>query len=892
MNNNNMQTKSKSALWLAAILGLLLLTGCGKRDISHTEPRPFSEFLHASTAELRAAQLSNISYRLQFNLDKESEVFSGVTEISFDLAADNQNDLSIDFNQGTVQAITKDGKAIPYSYEKWFITIPATELSPGTNQLIISYDHPYATDGSGLHRFVDPQNAEIYLYTDFEPYDANRLFPHFDQPDLKASYSLQVSAPDDWQIISATRERSIEQKTDKKLWTFPASDLFSSYVFSLHAGNYAVWEDQFEDIPLRLFARQNLAQYVDIDEWFIPTKQSFAFFNEYFDVRYPFGKYDQIIVPDFNAGAMENVGAVTFNEAYVSKSEKSTLSKMRLANVIAHEMAHMWFGDLVTMRWWNGLWLNESFATYMANLALSKASDFDNVWEVFYARSKQWAYRTDDSVNTHAIELAVASTGEAMTNFDGITYGKGASVLKQLPFYLGEENFRQGVSNYLKKFSYKNTDLDDFIGELGLAADMDMSQWTQDWLYQAGLNTISVAYQCTDNRLSQMSIQQTAPEGFPTLREQRVQIGLYNLGDKGLSLVSAVPVTYRGATTDIPEVLGLACPDLVYPNEGDWGYVKVDLDKNSLAVAKQHINAVQSSMMRLMLWQSLIDSVNDANLSAETFVEFAMANIAGESNYNVARAIGNGLLDTLDYLSTATRLGLKDYSALYAQVENLHLELLSRAQPGSDLQKYWYSNYVDVSKNPGHLSNLRQILDGGKGFEGLVIDQDKRWDIIARLNRYQHGDYKALLSAEAELDNSDIGVKYAIYSEVLRPDPDVKARWFEAITLNPDNLKLATLRYVMAGLFPAEQTVLEQPFKTRILAQIPILNQSNDLGLTRAFARAMLPAQCTAESEQELKALVGEYSAMKPQIVKAVKARHQTVERCIKALALLQTDQG
>ena len=874
--------------WLAVIISLTLLASCDNRVSNQMPPRPTSEFLFAETAELRADQLSNVSYGLRFNLDKQADWFSGVTQISFDLAEGNQDDLSIDLSQGTVHSITKDGVPIPFRYDKWFISIAASELSPGRNTLVIHYSHPYATDGSGLHRFVDPENGEIYLYTDFEPYDANRLFPHFDQPDLKASYSLEVSAPADWQIISATRETSIAQLGDKRHWTFPTSAVFSSYIFSLHAGNYAVWEDQFEDIPLRLFARQSLAPYVVTDEWFTPTKQSFAFFHRYFDIRYPFGKYDQIIVPDFNAGAMENVGAVTFNEVYIAKSEKSTLAKMRLANVIAHEMAHMWFGDLVTMRWWNGLWLNESFATYMANLALAEASDFDKVWEVFYSRTKQWAYRTDDSVNTHPIELAVASTGEAMTNFDGITYGKGASVLKQLPYYLGEENFRLGVSNYLKKFSYKNTDLDDFIGELGKAADMDLSQWTQDWLYKAGLNSIRVDYQCADNQISSLVIHQTAPEDFPTLREQRVQIGFYARADNGLSRTSAVPVTYSGATTQVPEVVGMPCPDLVYPNEEDWGYVKVDLDKKSLAVAKQAINAVDSSMMRLMLWQSLIDSVSDANLSAETFVEFALANMADESDYTVARAIGGGLIKALDYLSTATRLDIADFNTVYAEVENKHYQLLSNAAPGSDLQKYWYSNYVELSKNPVHLDNLRQILQGEKTFNGLTIDQDKRWNIVARLNRYQHADYSALLSAEKLRDNSDNGVKYAIYSEALRPDPEVKAKWFAALTDNPDQLKLSTLRYVMYGLFPPEQAALEAPYKEKILAQIPVLNQGSDLGLTRSFASTMLPAQCTAQSEAELAGLVEAYSQMKPQVLKAVKARHQTVERCIAALALLE----
>ena len=910
IGNNNKRQRSiankpyqQIRIILTTILFSVLLTGCGNPNTAATEPRPASEFLYAHTAELRAKQLSNISYDLAITLDAESDTFTGVTEIAFDLVPNNSADLTIDLDEGTVASITRDGQSIDYDYQKWFIRIPASELAPGRNSLVITYEHPYSSDGSGLYRFVDPADNEVYLYTDFEPYDAHRLFPHFDQPDLKATYKLQVTAPAQWQVISATRETTItkglaKDNTDASLnniWTFPESAKFSSYIFSLHAGNYAVWEDQFEDIPLRLFARQSLSPHVVIDEWFTPTKQSFGFFNQYFDVRYPFGKYDQVIVPDFNAGAMENVAAVTFSERYIERGSKSTSSKMRLANVIAHEMAHMWFGDLVTMRWWNGLWLNESFATYMANLAISEASDFDDAWDVFYAGRKQWAYRTDDSVNTHAIELPVASTGAAMANFDGITYGKGASVLKQLPFYLGEENFRQGVSNYLKKFAYQNTDLDDFMGELGSAAGIDMTQWTQDWLYSAGLNSIKVDYECSNSKITGLNINQTAPEGYPTLRQQRVQVGLYNMRDGALRLAKAVPVTYAGATTPVVDAIGLSCPDLVYPNEADWGYVKVDLDPKSLASAKQHINAIESSTMRLMLWQSLMDSVSDANLSALDFVAFAKGNIATETDYNVAKAIGTGLGRSLDYLSAATRLGINDYSALHREIEDLYLDLLTTADPGSDLQKYWYDNYISLSqsqspasnKEQTHLDNLRAILDGNLSFDGLEIDQDKRWTIVAKLNRYQHQNYRALTTAESQRDNSDLGVNYAYYSEVLRPDPEVKAKWFDVVINNPDKLKLATLRYIMAGLFPAEQLSLEQPFKERILAQIPLLNAGEDLGLTRYYVNYLLPTECTAANETKLAQLVIEYSTMQPRIVKAVKGTHQQVQRCIAALALL-----
>jgi aminopeptidase N len=849
--------------------------------------RQSSESLNADYAEMRAKQVSNVSYDLSVKIDNKSENFSGISTLNFELNKNNINDLTIDFDEGKVSSLKVNGKIAPFNYEKWFITVPASELSAGKNIIEIVYERPYATDGSGFHRFVDPENGEVYLYTDFEPYDANRLFPHFDQPDLKATYALSVNAPAHWQIISATRETSIVENGETKQWTFPTSAKFSSYVFSLHAGNYAVWEDSFEDIPLRLFARQSLAQYVNTEEWFKPTKQSFAFFNQYFDVRYPFIKYDQVVAPDFNAGAMENVAAVTFNEGYIARGEKSTQAKMSLANVIAHEMAHMWFGDLVTMRWWNGLWLNESFATYMANLAVSEASDFENTWDVFYSGTKQWAYRSDDSVNTHAIELPVASTGVALSNFDGITYGKGASVLKQLPYYLGEENFRIGVSNYLKKFSYKNTDLDDFIGELGKAADKDMTQWTQDWLYNAGLNTIKVNYQCQDNKITQFAIEQSAPDGYPTLREQRVQIGLYNITDNGMALSSATPIMYQGASTEIKAVVGKACPDLVYPNEADWGYVKVDLDDKSLDAVQKHINAIDNTTMRLMLWQSLSDSVNDANLAADKFVNFAIANIANEKDYNVTRKIAGSLTSALGYLTTATRLEQNDYSALYREVEDLYLTLLQNAEAGSDFQKLWYSRYVRVVKNSKHLANLQNVLQGEMSFDGLTIDQDKRWTLVAKMNRFQHGSYQTLLTAEQAKDNSDTGIKNAIYAEVLRPETEVKEKWFNVVVNNPEKLKLSTLRYIMWGLFPSEQNALEAPYKARILAHIPTLNEGSDLSLLGSFTGNLLPAQCTSESEKELADLVVEYKDMKPQVLKSVKAAHQDIGRCIKALELL-----
>jgi aminopeptidase N len=895
-------TPTKLALITAIAMSSVTLSGCMTTDnqasaqtlIEQTAPvvREFDEALSEKYAAMRKQQISDVAYSLYFNIGHTKETFNGTSVIDFTMAKGNKSAVTIDFESGNVESVKVNGKVVPFEYIKWFISIAPNAFNSGKNSIEVVYNRPYSNDGSGLHRFKDPANGDVYLYSDFEPYSANKMFPHFDQPNLKSTYKVEVDAPSHWQIISTTRETSITEKEGVKHWNFPVSAKISSYVFALHGGKYAVWEDTFHgkegDIPLRLFARQSLSQYVNTDEWFTPTKQSFKFFNNYFDISYPFGKYDQVMAPDFNSGAMENVAAVTFNESFISRGEKTESQRLSLADTIAHEMAHMWFGDLVTMDWWNGLWLNESFASYMAVLALEKGSDFDNVWDDFYTGFKQWAYSTDKSVNTHAIELPVATTSDAMTNFDGITYGKGASVLKQVPKYLGEENFRKGVSNYLKKYSYQNTTLNDFITSLAEASNTDLTQWTQDWLYKAGVNTIEVSYQCNAGVVSEFAINQTAPEKYPTLRQQHVNVGLFNYDNGTMALTSATPVTYKGATTKVSDIVGKPCPELVYPNVDDWGYVLVNLDKNSLESLNKHINDFESPSLRLMLWQSLSDSVNDAKLSPETFVDFALKNLEGETDLSVIRSISGKLTGALGYLTTATRQGIQDFNAKRDEVNAFYFKQLQNAQAGSDLQKLWYGRFVSTTRTPQQLAKLVAILDGKLTFKGLKIDQDKRWRLVRTMNYRELGNYKERLATEIKRDKSDIGVKNAVLAEVLRPDPAVKAKWFDIIINNPANLKLATLRYAMYGMFPGNQKELEAPYKARILAHIEKLNNDGNLKLLSAFAGSMLPTSCTTESYEELSGLVTQYKDMKPQVLKGVKRSHQEVGRCVKVLNLLK----
>jgi len=878
---------------LSALIFSFLLVACDSRQLTGVTVdaqtlvlRQELRLLEEDYMRFRKSQIANPVYHLDIDINAGSSTFDGMATLTFELAAGNAAPVTVDFDSGSILELSVNGSPADYQYEQWFITIPAQAFQDGSNVVSIRYQRPFATDGAGLHKFTDPEDGAEYFYTNFEPYDANRLFPHFDQPNLKAPLTLEVTVPADWQVITNTMEIELTAVEGRNHWVFPATPPLSSYVYALHTGPYAGWVGNAGGIPLRLFARKSLAPYVAPEEWFAPTQQSFAFFQDWFEMAYPFGKYDQVIVPDFNAGAMENVAAVTFNERYVSRGVKSTAQLRGLASVIAHEMAHMWFGDLVTMDWWNGLWLNESFATYMANLELERASPFQNVWDSFYTGNKLWAYDTDQLITTHPIELDVATTADAFTNFDGITYGKGGSVLKQLPYFIGEENFRVGVRNYLMKYAYMNTTLDDFVNELAIASGMDLSWWKQEWLYRSGVNTLEADFTCEAGNLTSLRLLQHVPSETTAdkdLRSQRTQVGLYRYNDEGMQLTSALPVTYGGAVTWVPAAIGQPCPDLVLPNEGDWAYMKIKLDNRSFATLTQRINDFANPTTRLMLWQSLWDSVQDGSLSLLQYMDFALANSGAEQDDNVLRHVTGTLASAFNYFS---RFGGQD--AAKARMEDFLFGQLLEAQPGSELQKVWYDSFTGRAHTPAALAYLQALLEGSETLEGLLIDQDKRWGLVVALNRYQHDGHVALASAELARDPSDQGSNMALVAEAVRPEQGVKAKWFDTIVNAPDSYKLATLRSVMAWLFPAEQSNLLAPYREPILAAIPQLDALATQEYLSEFTGSFSGASCTPESVARLAQANADFAGMQPLVVKSYLIHHQNDQRCVRLKSVLQ----
>ena len=865
--------------------GLIALAtaALGACSTSNTEvtSRDNAPYLTQAQAMARSARVSNVSYDLNFQLDG-SDSFANQETVYFTLS-DTNSPLTIDLNRANIQRLEINGHVLYPNYNGIYLSLNPKLLQTGDNQIKVSFTRKHSTNGEGLHRFVDPVDARVYLYSHFEPAAAQQMFAVFDQPDIKATYKLTVRAPADWQVISATREDSINNDGDFRVWHFPVSPKLSAYNFSLHAGPYHMWQDDKSGpYPMRLFARQSVAAQVAPEEWFRYTAAGLKFFENYFGVPYPFKKYDQVLVPDFLYGAMENAGAITFAEGhFLHKAKMTAEQKQSLAGVILHEMAHQWFGDLVTMKWWNGLWLNESFASFMGTLATANATEFDYAWRSFYAKGKQSAYEKDSRVTTHPIEVPVPTTGNAFDNIDAITYSKGASVLKQLRQLLGEEVFRKGVSDYLKTYAWHNATLDDFIGSLAKAAHRDLHQWTQDWLYTAGVNTLEASYQCSNGTISSFSLVQTpAATGQTVLREQKVQVALLRKGHHELELMKTVPVIYQGANTQIPALIGERCPDLVYPNYDDWGFVKVKLDERSFATAQSQLANVSDPLLRSMLWQSLWDSVKSGALPLNDYLDTVFVNLPKEKDYTLIGQILSTLYTSKNWLEQMAPLHVDYRDKAIRALAQMSLRLTMETEGNNDLQRRWFNAYIDFARDSESLAHLQELLQGTSKLEGVTLDQDTRWRIVRQLNRYDYPGSKMLLQQEAQRDHSDTGIKAAIAATVIRPEADIKREWLARIQ-NESGEAYPKLRIAMANMYPAEQQLLNAATAEERLQTLSQMDKTKGPVFMRTYAPTMIPMACNNGSVDRLQQVVSNNPQLSVITMRTLMELLQEEQRCV-----------
>lgn len=907
MHSQNLLTKRAFSLSFCTLLFLFinLITGCSLFKKTHLsdDSRLTERGLSEKEAALRSENISGVSYHLAVSLDETSSEFTGRQRIEFTLNQANR-DLTIDFSGGKILSIEYDQRHLSWSeYDEndFFIVIPQKILSTGTHAIQIEFSHPYSNSGTGLHRFQDPEDNRTYLYTQFEAYDANQMFPCFDQPNLKATFTLEVVAPPQWQVISATRESSVKKiSSTQTKWEFPKSPLMSTYVFSLHAGPYTQWKDQWhrqgmKPISLRLFSRKSLARYINPTEWFQTTKQGLRFFSKYFDVAYPFYKYDQVIAPDFNAGAMENVAAVTFSERFVIRSQKTRSQRLSLAETILHEMAHMWFGNLVTMNWWNGLWLNESFATYLSHLALEKSTEFHESWLSFFLRNKQGAYVEDELSTTHPVDVPVRDTEAAFVNFDSITYGKGASLLKQLAFLVGEEGFQKGVRAYLKRHAYRNARLEDFIGAIARENQIDLTLWSKTWLQGTGTNTISTKLQCSpkggEENLDHESfifLNQTPP-----YRSHATEVALFSLQPDGsLKSFGTKAVRYRGKETRISISRLLhdkQCPDLIYPNYGDHDYVRVALDSRSLATATAHLSQFSDPLLRAMLWESFWDGVWSAQLPITLYVDLVLKHLGQETDTTIVTHVLRHVPYIYQFLPLGSEPNSNQGNVAAKRLSDFLWEQFRKSPAGSDLQKTWFDAFLKATPEPWMIQTIQKILIGKVKLEKFPIDQDRRWEMITRVaTQTSKATLDGLLKTALLSDRSDYASKMALFARATIADLENKKFWLSKIKENlritheTSSVSLSQLRYAMEGLFPRNQKYFISSLREELFQLIEFASKNSDNEMAASIARSLSPRDCSIASTEALRDFIETHkSDFPPSVLKPLQNGLEFDRKCI-----------
>ncbi len=874
-----------------------LLAACASKVATTTEVLPpiaveEKANLTQADAMLRSSRVKDVRYDLEFTLPERSESYSGVSRIAFELS-DASSDLRVDFQRGKIVAAKVNGAPLELARNLNYLWLPKANLILGKNNIELVFEQTFSTSGDGLMRVVDPEDKRVYTYTNLEPYDASRVFPCFDQPDLKATYKMKVHAPKSWVVVTSVRESSVRPSTNKGLreWTFPESAKFSTYIWSLHAGPYHVWKDQAGAVPLRLLSRQSLAKYVNPKDWFTFTKQGFKFFDAYFAFPYPFKKYDQVIVPEFSAGAMENVGAVTFSERFISRGEASKKERRNLANTLLHEMAHMWFGNLVTMRWWNDLWLNESFATYMAALALVNATEFKDEWRYFHG-TKEWAYWEDQLVTSHPIEAVVPDTMVSSTIFDGISYGKGASVMQQLAFTIGADSFRDGLRAYFKTHAFSNATLGDFMSSLSQASGRDMKTWQREWLQIKGVNTITADWKCEAGKLSDLSIRQSTNDSTDILRSHSLQVAL--LQNKGKSVVPGfvTRVDVTGSTTPVKEAIGKPCPTAIYPNYGDHAYVKVELDPKSISLFKQNLASLADPFTRQLIWQDLWNMVVDAKLPFTDFAKLTLSDstwaerdevILREMVNRISSSYGDSDLKT--YFLFAYGPNDKSFLDFAGEVENRIWKNLEGSAPKSEYQKLWFDSFLRAAATPSGLEKLEGLLDQKVKLTGYVLDQDRRWRMIARLASYARPGIEARIETEAMRDPSKFGQDMAFATKFALPVWEKKVSLVNEFKEKKSKYSLAQLRMATRYAFPTNQAELKKRYGENFFGDLTLVNEMHEGNVLNSFMN-LAPFSCERHLGEKITAFMGAAKALQPGAEKDLLVLRQENERCRRVVEL------
>ncbi|MDJ0340111.1 aminopeptidase N [Streptomyces sp. H10-C2] len=807
------------------------------------------ENLSREEARERARILSVDGYEIALDLRSatrpDEDTFRSVTTIRF-RSAQPGTATFVDLLARSVESVVLNGVELdPASvFDGTRIAIDGLAAE---NVLTVDARCVYSRTGEGMHRFADPEDGETYLYTQYEPADARRVFANFEQPDLKAPFTFTVTAPAHWTVLSNEDRAGEPQKADpaSATWHFAPTKPISTYITAVVAGPYHLAHDHYSrsfddgtvlEIPLGALCRASLAPHFDADDIFTVTKQGLDFFHDTFDYPYPFGKYDQAFVPEYNIGAMENPGCVTFREEFVFRGKVTQAAYEGRANVILHEMAHMWFGDLVTMQWWDDLWLKESFADFMGAYAQVEATRFTDGWITFANRRKAWAYRADQLPSTHPVTADIHDLQDAKLNFDGITYAKGASVLKQLVAYVGPDAFLEAARRYFKRHAYGNTTLADLLAVLEETSGRDMAQWSRAWLQTAGVNALTPdAVYDTADRITELAVLQTAAESHPELRPHRVAVGLYRRAAGGaLERYARAETDVTGPRTVVAELAGAERPELILVNDEDLTYCKIRFDPRSLDTLRKHLGDLSDPLARALSWSAVWNLTRDAAMPAREYIGLVLRFAGQESDIGV-----------LQSLHQQARTALHHYAAPQWRAEGARaladgaLSELRKAEPGSGHQLAWARFFASVASSAADLQLLGGLLGGNAKIDGLEIDQELRWSFLEPLAAAGEAD-EAAIADELARDDTASGRRHQVRCLAARPSAEVKAQVWASV-VESDILSNALVEASIAGFDQPGQEALLAPYADRYFAVIDRIWSERSIEIGMAIVRGLFP---------------------------------------------------
>ncbi|QQC59473.1 aminopeptidase N [Rothia kristinae] len=821
------------------------------------------------------------SYDIRLDLTGSSRTFASTTTVVFDAVPGSST--FIDAITDSVQRVRLNGRDLDPAEVSDGVRIQLPELAE-SNELTVEAQALYTNTGEGLHRFVDPVDDEVYLYTQFEVPDSRRMYAVFEQPDLKAEFTFTVTAPAAWTVVSNQPVDSREEQGEQAVWRFRPTPRISSYITALVAGPYTKVSDSLtnaegREIPLDLYARRSLIEHLDAEDIFTLTKQGFAFYEEQFGVPYPFEKYDQLFVPEFNAGAMENAGCVTILEDYIFRSKPTEAMVERRAITVLHELAHMWFGDLVTMKWWNDLWLNESFAEFMSHLAAVSNTRFTHAWTTFGASEKTWAYRQDQLPSTHPIVAPINDLQDVQVNFDGITYAKGASVLRQLVAWVGQEEFMRALRSYFGKHSWSNATLADLLAELEATSGRELDSWSKVWLETAGVNTLTPSITTAqDGTLESLEVIQTAPNDYPTLRPHRMTAGFYDLRDGKLVRTHRVEFDVEGERTAIPDVAGRARPDLILLNDEDLAYAKVRLDERSFDTAVAHLRDFEDSLPRAVVWGAAWDGTRDGQIPARQFVDLVLNNIDAETD-------STSIMTQLRNLATTLKMYVRSdaQEATREKAAQRLWEIAQSAPAGSDRQLQFVQAFAAYATTEEQKDTVRALLEGQQRLEGLEIDRDLAWRLLIALAAAGRADEAEIDAAAAE-DNTSTGAQKAAQAKAAIPTAEVKNRVWEQVVEHHD-LPNVIQRSAIMGFNATTKSSLLRPFIPRYFAAIERVWQELSHEISQQIITGLFPQVVDRDvleaSEQFLSQLGEDRDSLRRQVIEG----RDGIERALRVQA-------